>query len=299
MEKNRVFFHKPNLELFDSIGLRSVDMHFHSRYSDSYTRVQTILKKARKLSMGVAITDHNTIQGSIKACDNTKGVMVIPGVEISCMEGPHILLYFYSINELEEFYNKHIEPHKQGNPYMAIKLKAEEVIERASNYNCLRTAAHPYGYYLNNIGLSKCTHKHYVDENIFNSIDFMEVICGAMNRKMNKKAIKRSQELGKGITGGTDGHTIFELGKVVTSSYADDINAFLDNIAKKKNYVIGKETKLVPKLLPTGNMVTKHMKYAMPTIKVQYEINKHRVRSVPRKILNKGKELKNRIIKKA
>jgi len=272
-----------------------VDMHFHTRYSDSYTRVQTIMKKARKKQIGVAITDHNVIAGSMKACDNKKGVMIIPGIEVSCIEGPHILLYFYSKSELEEFYNKHIEPAKQGNPFMAIKMKAEELIERASDYNCLRTAAHPYGTSVINNGLAKAAMKHYVDEYIFDRIDAMEVICGAMNRRTNKKAHNRSLEIGKSMTGGTDGHTIFQLGHVVTASYADNVDTFLDNISKKKNYVIGKETKLMPKLLPGTNMMTKHMKYAVPSLKVQYDINKHRVKNMPGKILNKGKEIKNRI----
>lgn len=295
MDKNRVFFYKPNLDLFHSMGLTSVDMHFHSRYSDSYTRVQTIVKKAAKKHMGVAVTDHNAIEGSMKASRNAKGVMVVPGIEVSCMEGPHILLYFYSPGELKEFYEKEVEPFKQGNPYMAVDMKVPELIEASRDYNCIRGAAHPYGTAIINNGLSKSVKKHYVQESVFDHIDTMEVICGAMNRRLNRKAHDRALEIEKGFTGGTDGHTIFELGNVVTSSYADDLDSFLTSILKKRNYVVGKETRLVPKLLPGTNMVTKHMKYAMPSIKLQYNINKVRVKRMPAKIISGTRKIGSRL----
>jgi predicted metal-dependent phosphoesterase TrpH len=284
MEKHRVFFHKPNLELFHSMGLSSVDMHFHTRFSDSYTRVSTIIKKARKKKMGVAITDHNTIEGSIKASKNNMGVMVIPGIEISCIEGPHILLYFYTIDELKEFHDKHIEPKKQGNPYMAVKLSVEELLEKTKDFSCIRVAAHPYGFAIANQGLLKSVHKQYIDGKVFDDIDSMEVICGGMTRRLNRKAERKAEELGKGFTGGSDGHTIFELGKVVTSSYAHDTESFLQSIARKKNFVIGTEIRTLPKLLHGTNVMSRHMRYAVPSLRMQYQMNKGRVKNMPAKL---------------
>ncbi len=295
MEKNRIFFQKPNLELFDSMGLMSFDMHFHTRYSDSYTTIHSLLKKAWKKRMGVAITDHNTIEGNLKAQNNPRGVPVIPGIEVSCIEGPHVILYFYSADELKEFYEKHIKPKKQGNPYMAINTEVAELIDATKDYNCVRCAPHPFGYSLANSGLSKCIKKHYVNETVFNYIDVMEVICGAMNRRLNKKAESRALELDKGFSGGTDGHTILELGNIVTSSYSHDIDSFLTSLLKKKNYVIGRETSLIPKSNVLPSMVSKHMKYALPSIRMQYHINKGRVRNVPRKIINKTVQIRERL----
>jgi len=292
MEKNRVFFQKPNLELFDSMGLKSVDMHYHSRFSDSYTRIQTIIKKARKKSMGVSVTDHNAIEGSLKASKYAQDVMAIPGIEVSSMEGPHILFYFYSPGELTEFYEKVVEPHKQKNPYMAINLKVPELIEQSKAFNCVRVAAHPYGYAIANNGLSKCVSKNYVPKDVLDSIDAMEVINGSMTRKLNKKAHDKNLDMKKGFTGGSDGHTIHELGRVVTSSYADNVDSFLTSILKKKNYVIGKETLLFPKLNHGTSVVSRHMRYAGPSISVQYRINKGRVVKLPAKIVG---GIKNRL----
>jgi hypothetical protein len=97
-------------------------------------------------------------------------------------------------------------------------------------------------------------------------------------------------QLTKCFTGGSDGHTIFELGNVLTASYADSIESFLNNIIKKKNYVVGTETKLVPKLLPGTNMISKHMRYGLETVKIKYNMS-HKVKSISEKILgiNNGK----------
>jgi len=293
MDKNRVFFQKPNLELFDSMGLQSVDMHFHTRFSDSFTRIQTLIKKAKKKKIGISITDHNEIEGSVKASKYASEVMVIPGIEVSCMEGPHMLFYFYKASDLKEFYAKIVEPHKQKNPWMAIDMKVPDILEASKDYNCVRAAPHPFGYGLVNCGLSKCVNKNYVDESVFDSIEAMEVINGVMGRKNNKKAHVKAMDIGKGFTGGTDGHTIFEMGKVVTSAYADNIDSFLTSVIKKKNYVIGKEIKLLPKLHHGTNVMTKHMGYAGPSLRVQYHINKGRVKGIPAKIANGIKKLAN------
>ena len=220
---------------------------------------------------------------------------MIPGIEVSCIEGPHILLYFYNISELEEFYEKHIKLNRGDNPYMATKMQVSDLLERTKDYNCLRCAAHPYGYAITNSGLSKTVKKHYVEENVFDDIDAMEVINGGMNRWLNRKAEKRTKELNKSFTGGTDGHTIFELGRCVTSSDASDIDSFLTSILKKKNFVIGKETLFTPKLLHGTNMVTKHMKYAVPSIKMQYMLNKSRVKNMPNNLVKKTVAIKDKI----
>lgn len=294
MEKDRIFFTKPNTVLLDSIGLMSVDMHFHTRFSDSYTTVHNLLKRAWNKRVGVAITDHNTISGSLKAYDNAKDVMVIPGIEVSCMEGPHMLFYFYNMGELREFYVRFVEPRKQGNPYMAINATAKEILDASKGYNCIRGAAHPFGYSISNCGLSKAVSKRYVDETIFNDIDSMEVICGAMNRRLNMKAQGRCMELGKAFTGGTDGHTLLELGRVVTCSYAHDTESFLNNILKKKNYVIGREATLLPKGNVLPSVVSKHMRYMIPSLMVQYQINKQRVTKLPGKIMQMTSAAKER-----
>ena len=90
---------KPNHFLLRKQGFTSVDMHLHSNYSDGSANVTSLLKKAKKLGIGLAITDHNGVQGALKAWNNMYGVLVIPGMEFTCAEGFHVLTYFYSIKD--------------------------------------------------------------------------------------------------------------------------------------------------------------------------------------------------------
>ena len=105
-----------NNVIFDKIDHRSlapeltyVDIHYHSCYSDTHTRIKTILKRAKQKNIGVAITYHNEIKGCLEAFNNKEGVLVIPGMEIGCIEGLHILAYFYDVMEMQEFYFEYLE----------------------------------------------------------------------------------------------------------------------------------------------------------------------------------------------
>ncbi|MCD6529167.1 PHP domain-containing protein [Candidatus Bathyarchaeota archaeon] len=80
-----------------------IDFHVHTLYShDSKTSLKEVLVYARRRGLdGVAITDHDTIEGAIelsKLC-NKKGTpfIVIPGLEVSSKHG-HILAL--NVNDL-------------------------------------------------------------------------------------------------------------------------------------------------------------------------------------------------------
>jgi predicted metal-dependent phosphoesterase TrpH len=79
---------------------RFVDLHTHTTASDGTLSPTQVVSKANALGLvGVAITDHDTIQGveeGIRAGTNL-GIEVVPGVEISCnCQDQHVhLLGFY------------------------------------------------------------------------------------------------------------------------------------------------------------------------------------------------------------
>ena len=60
---DNVNFGKPNHSLLRKQGFTSVDMHLHSNYSDGSANVISLLKKAKKMGIGLAITDHNEVAG--------------------------------------------------------------------------------------------------------------------------------------------------------------------------------------------------------------------------------------------
>ena len=74
--------------------------HFHSHYSDGYNSVNAIATRARKLNIGVAITDHNEIKGAVEL-EKYGCVLNIPGIEITSVEGTHLLVYFYEIDSFK------------------------------------------------------------------------------------------------------------------------------------------------------------------------------------------------------
>lgn len=286
-----VIFEKPVYDEINKLGLKAVDMHYHTNHSDSPTKVGDALKLAKKRGVGLAITDHNQISGVIKAYERKTDVMLIPGTEISAHDGPHILIYFYTISEMKEFYEKYVKEKKRKSPYLATRLTTRDIVEKTDNYNCLTVAAHPYGYLLFNKGIQKCIDSEYLNQDIMEHFDGIEVICGGMMRKLNVKAVKLALEREKGITGGTDGHMLTDLGNVVTCSRADDVEDFLTNIVKRRNFVVGKEKNIFKKSVMATIVLTKYFKYTIPSLRIHYEQNMPRVKRLPKKIKKKIKRL--------
>lgn len=72
------------------------DIHMHSIYSyDGTASVTAILKRAQQIGLdAIAITDHDEINGSLKAMELAPnfGVEVIPGIEVTTAEGDLLAL---------------------------------------------------------------------------------------------------------------------------------------------------------------------------------------------------------------
>lgn len=72
-----------------------LDLHIHSSFSDGRDGVEEILKAAFDGGLdGIAITDHDTLEGSIEAerivQERDLDLLIIPGVEVSTSDG-HLL----------------------------------------------------------------------------------------------------------------------------------------------------------------------------------------------------------------
>lgn len=244
--KAKVDFKLPNLEKLKKEGFTAVDMHCHSRYSDGFSKASLIIKKAKKLGFGIAITDHNEVKGCLEAVKDKK-LMFIPGIEVTASEGIHLLLYFYSTKELQEFYNKHISWNKNKNPNSFLKIGIKDIVDYSKDFNCVVSAAHPYALMWQ--GISKPVHRSYINEEIWKNVDAVEVICGSNIKRRNYRAVELAEQLKKGITGGSDAHTLKEVGRVFTyTKYNSTVSSFLDSILANKTHVIGKETPLPRKI---------------------------------------------------
>ncbi|HQN92074.1 MAG TPA: PHP domain-containing protein, partial [Methanoculleus sp.] len=141
-----IVFERPLPREIRRLGYLPADLHFHTCYSDSATRVQDALRLAAEQGIGLAITDHNQIGGVVEAQREGMGVPLIPGIEVSANDGPHILLYFYSVSDLRDFYRRHIERNRRDGPFTAIRLDTQEIMDRREGYACIAAEAHPCGY---------------------------------------------------------------------------------------------------------------------------------------------------------
>jgi len=79
------------------------DLHTHTIYSyDGTASVPAVLKRAKQVGLNIlAITDHDEIQGALKALELAPnyGIEVIPGIEITTAEGDLLAL---NITEMVE-----------------------------------------------------------------------------------------------------------------------------------------------------------------------------------------------------
>ena len=271
---HRIQFERPNLaELIKQNTV--VDMHFHSRYSDGNNTVEAIARKAHELGIGIAVTDHNDIRGAVEI-DGYQDVFSIPGIEMTSREGTHILIYFYHIDNLESFYTNDVIPYMGNEIMSSTALEMEEIIKRARKFKTVIIFPHPFcGVYT---GIQNSYFPEARRERLFSMIDGVEVINSENMNKSNLRSALLGFNLDKGITGGSDGHRIPQLGKVVT--YAPcrrSRKAFLDAIKKKKAKVIGKEIDLIRKVTSNGvklrsniknypDLVEKNLKYSYTVI---------------------------------
>ncbi|MCP3682994.1 MAG: PHP domain-containing protein [bacterium] len=237
MEKFR--YAKPDIE-----GLKKeytlIDMHIHTSISDGKASPQDVIQRAKNLGIGISITDHDSIEGSLMAGRHTD-ILSIPGIEFSAKKDTHVLVYFYKTEDLKDFYERYAEG-------KAFKLGVFEISEFAAKYNCLFGIAHPTGYAPGGFGTSKIKMEGYSK---LKKLDFIEIINGHQFGYYAKGSYKIASQLDKGFTGGSDAHHINCVGSVVTGSKKKTLKEFLDSIKRKETFVHGRPRDLARRYMKT------------------------------------------------
>jgi predicted metal-dependent phosphoesterase TrpH len=270
---HKIQFASPLLDEIRENGYLPVDMHIHTHHSDAAIRVPPLLIRAQELGMGVAVTDHNEIQGAIEAATLSPDLPIIPGIELNSLEGPHILLYFYAMADLAEFFSTHVRGDLKKSQYMALRLPVAEILESAEGYRCVKVAAHPFGYFGINRGVLKCIEKETLPPGILDHIDGIEVICGAMSRDINEKAAGYAGEHDLPVTGGSDAHVLPAVGGVVACVKADTVEGFLDGILSRESIVIGSTASPLHKGMAAGVIAWNYIPSSVSSLQVHYEEN--------------------------
>lgn len=242
---NRIQFETPDLASLSG-RFTVVDLHFHSRFSDGTDTIETIVRRARTLGIGVAITDHNAIDGAVEI-DRYDDVLSIPGIEITSREGSHILAYFYRTEDLRCFYHAHIEPHMGPTVMSSVDLDVESIVVAAKKHGGIVIFAHPYSAAFTGI----CNHS-FTDlqlSRLLKMADGVEVINSENLKRWNLKSALLGFNLDRVITGGSDGHSIQQMGNTVTyAACASNRKDFLDALKQKQAKVMGAESKLLEKI---------------------------------------------------
>lgn len=265
-------------------GYRAVDMHVHTRHSDAAPSVRRVVDHALRRGVGVAITDHNEVSG-VRALGRTRpGDMVIPGIEVDCAEGPHILLYFYSRGDLFEYYDRLLRERRRGAQYMTSCPTADEVLSAAGGYSCLAIAAHPFGYFGLDRGVLKCAEKNLL-AGVVDRLDGLEAICGGMTSRVNAMAVSYAEARALPVTGGSDAHLLRAIGSVVTGVRAEAPGDFLDGIRKNQSIVVGTASGVVARVITGGVIGCNYVPYAATAIRARLEPHAARLGRNARRIV--------------
>ncbi|MCI6988911.1 MAG: PHP domain-containing protein [Campylobacter sp.] len=195
------------------------DLHMHSNFSDGKASVREILKIAKKLGTGIAITDHNELRGSIMASKIAKR-MNIPyfiGVELGTKEGKEMLLYFRDAALAREFYENEIKPFKTTRMTRISRAMSEFVGENGKNLKAkygifLSVIPHPFAMLYKNIFSDKT-----LGEKMLEFCDGIECINASQSKKSNAMAMILCKERGKLPFASTDAHLPENIAKLSTN----------------------------------------------------------------------------------
>ncbi len=190
-----------------------LDLHIHSQYSEdgsgNILEISKILKK--KGLDGMAITDHNTIEGGLSGLRvASKDFFVIPGIEISTKDG-HII----ALNVKEN---------------IPRNLTIEETVENIIDIGGLPIVPHLYRT-LSGIKEKKL-------KKIKNKVPAIEVFNSCSVLKTNLRTMEIAKKYKLGGTGGSDSHIPSLVGEAYTllDSNNPNIDSIISLIEKKKTW---------------------------------------------------------------
>lgn len=192
-----------------------LDLHVHTYYSgDCFTSFKAIVEACRRRGLsGVAITDHNRIEGAL-AFREVAPFPVIVGEEIKTSEGEIIGLF------LEEGIPRDLTP--------------EETVARIKEQRGLVYVPHPMD------GVRRSTLRREALERILDQVDAIEVFNARVTFPIhNEGARLYAQEHGLPQGAGSDAHIPGEIGRAyVEIKPFNDPDEFLRNLAQGR--VVGR-----------------------------------------------------------
>lgn len=165
-----------------------IDLHVHTRYSyDSTITLDEIVAYSQKRGLdGVAITDHDVVEGALKLVQKVKELVVIPGVEVTTSRG-HVL----ALNITRP---------------IPTELSPLETIQMIHEAGGIAVAAHPTVFYK---GLRGQVNSNFDAVEVVNASAFPFFLSTYLSRKL-------ALRLDLPQTAGSDAHYASEIGFAYT-----------------------------------------------------------------------------------
>lgn len=285
-DKYRIFFDRPELSVLVK-KYAVVDMHAHSRHSDGFNDIPAIADRARRLNIGIAITDHNTVEGAVRIAEY-KDIFSIPGIEVTSREGAHLLVYFYTVSDLVRFFEKELTPYLGREVMSSSGLSMEALVASARQYRSLVVFPHPYCAMFTGVCNPVFTRAR--QNFLLSAADGIEAINAGNMHRWNLKSSLLGLNMDFGLTGGSDGHNLFQLGRAVTYCATEKTaEAFLEAVRNKQTKVVGKEINILRKVTSSGvkipnnfrnspDLLDKNMRYGYAVINRRSRRLKERIK---------------------
>jgi predicted metal-dependent phosphoesterase TrpH len=192
-----------------------VDTHIHSRYSDGIAGIPRIERFCQNHGLGVAVTDHNEIRGSISMIERER-VPVIPGVEVGTEEGVDLLVYFAAPERLEEFYKEALEPYLRPRFMSRSWVQSLDCLQVAKEMEAYVSLAHPFAFGRKSLEYQHGRRGKSFVESVMDAVDALELYNGGIQKEANRKAKEYAATAGKRLTVGSDSHRVGTIGSCGT-----------------------------------------------------------------------------------
>jgi len=182
------------------------DHHIHSKYSirDSRSEIKDIIEVAKASGLGgIAISDHDNLEGSLKASKlSSKELVVIPSIEVSSLDGHIIALGVRKPVERD--------------------MSALDTVDKIHALGGIAIAAHPYDSFRRGVG----------DLSYMLEFDAIEINGHCLHGNGHTESV--AKEHSKPLTGGSDAHSLSGIGAIVTEVQGKNAKEIIGNIKKGK-----------------------------------------------------------------
>ena len=185
-----------------------IDLHLHTHYSaDATTTLKEVVHHAKKRGLdGIAVTDHDTTSGALRLMKQ-KHFLVIPGIEISSLQG-HVL----ALNVTQP-----IPP----------ELSLPETVEKIHQFGGIAVIAHPTAVLKTGLGHTLISSASNLDAvEVINTAAFPFFLTTYLSRRL-------AQRLKLPQTAGSDAHHPDEIGNAYTLINADSNRDDVTDAVKK------------------------------------------------------------------